>query len=285
MAKVKNQKVTPELKNNLQDMSGKLEALMKELPEKSAAYKKLASAREKIDLALNGRTHTFSSSGQLDTIIKNTISILEETKKSINPYSTAASSEKETRKAFEKNHPPAEKITEALLRKEPVKEHTQQNELGFSKDNKMRDPEIKSLQHAKPETRALFREQLNELVHNSKVTVTDGKNATISMKMYPEKLGAVTVNLGLENGTLTGRFLVESNEARETLLGALSDVRTVLENEGLTLGAFHVNVRDNKRENSYVTPDTIPHNEHKNTVEEYSTMQRMTHEGSLDLVG
>jgi hypothetical protein len=65
--------------------------------------------------------------------------------------------------------------------------------------------------------------------------------------MYPESLGRVNVNLGLENGVIHGRFLVDSVEAKEMILDNLGILRERMEEAGISVGEFQVNVRDEGR--------------------------------------
>lgn len=163
-----------------------------------------------------------------------------------------------------------------------------QNDFSFSRNTGVRENSTTIHAQVRNDAKLLFRDQLESVISNAKVTVQDAKNASLTLRMYPEKLGNVTVNLGLENGTLTGRFLVDSVEAKDALLGALNDVRTLLENEGISLGSFHVNVRDQHREHQAqqaLPVNTLSALQEMEIVDEYSSMQKMAHEGVLDLVG
>lgn len=93
----------------------------------------------------------------------------------------------------------------------------------------------------------LFDEQLQSILHNARIVVRDAKNGSFSVRLHPESLGRVTVNLGLDGGILTGRFLVETQEVRQALLEQLSQVQEQLEDAGITVGEFQVNVRDDGR--------------------------------------
>ncbi len=100
---------------------------------------------------------------------------------------------------------------------------------------------------AQPMRNPLFEEQLQSLVRNARVVVQDAKNGSFQMRMYPESLGRVNVHLGLDQGTITGRFLVETAEARQALLEQLADVRDRLAESGISVGEFQVNVRGDER--------------------------------------
>lgn len=98
-----------------------------------------------------------------------------------------------------------------------------------------------------PRQNPLFEEQLQSLVRNARVVVQDAKNGSFQMRLYPETLGRVNVHLGLEQGTITGRFLVETAEARQVLVEHLADIRDRLSESGISVGEFQVNVRGEER--------------------------------------
>jgi flagellar hook-length control protein FliK len=133
-----------------------------------------------------------------------------------------------------------------------------------------------------------FADKLDELVNQAKITSRDGKNGQISMKMYPESLGSVNVNLGIENGVLTAKFLVENSEAKDALTANIAFLKETLSNEGITVGSFQVDVRGEGRflteqheENAPV--HYMPH-EAKEAELEYNLRQSSSHNGLIDLV-
>ncbi|HSV95711.1 MAG TPA: flagellar hook-length control protein FliK [Spirochaetota bacterium] len=109
-----------------------------------------------------------------------------------------------------------------------------------------------------PRQNPLFEEQLQSLVRNARVVVQDAKNGSFQMRLYPESLGRVNVSLGLEQGTITGRFLVETVEARQALVGQLEDIRQRLAESGISVGEFQVNVRGDERYARQSSRDYLP---------------------------
>lgn len=93
-----------------------------------------------------------------------------------------------------------------------------------------------------------FRDQYSAVVDHAKIAVRDGKNATFVMKMYPKELGGVGVSLGLEQGVINGRFLVDSEEAKNLLTANLADLKEKLESEGVKVGSFEVDVSGRGKE-------------------------------------
>ncbi len=92
----------------------------------------------------------------------------------------------------------------------------------------------------------LFREQLQTIIDNSRVTVRDSRNATFSVKLNPKELGNINVNIGLEHGVLSGKFLVDSAESKELLLQNLVYIKQQLEESGISVGEFQVNINNNR---------------------------------------
>jgi flagellar hook-length control protein FliK len=74
--------------------------------------------------------------------------------------------------------------------------------------------------------------------------VTDNRNGNVTMRLNPESLGRVSINLGLENGVLHARFTVESEEAKSALQNNMNHLCDRLLAEGIALGSFDVNVDD-----------------------------------------
>ncbi len=136
----------------------------------------------------------------------------------------------------------------------------------------------------------LFREQVNELINRSRVVMQDRQNGTLTLKMYPERLGNVSINLGLENGTLSGRFLVESQEAKDALLSNMQQLRERLEEEGISFGSFEVSVRDNSSRfgrqdaNHKNGPDVEPPYGIDGAAREYAYTTEYAHSGSLNMI-
>ncbi len=109
-----------------------------------------------------------------------------------------------------------------------------------------------------PRQNPLFEEQLQSLVRNARVVVQDAKNGSFQMRLYPESLGRVNVSLGLEQGTISGRFLVETVEARQALVDQLADIRERLAESGISVGEFQVDVRGDERYAWRSSRDDLP---------------------------
>ncbi len=91
-----------------------------------------------------------------------------------------------------------------------------------------------------------FRESLQEVIDKAKVTVKDSRNGAFTIRLNPQELGNVNVNLIMENGVITGKFLVDSEEVKSMLLSSLNDLKYQLEEAGISFGDFSVSVNDQR---------------------------------------
>ena len=91
-----------------------------------------------------------------------------------------------------------------------------------------------------------FKDNLQEIIDKAKVTVRDSRNGAFTMKLNPQELGNVNVNLVMENGIITGKFLVDNEEVKSMLLNSLNDLKYQLEEAGIAVGEFSVNVNDQR---------------------------------------
>lgn len=91
-----------------------------------------------------------------------------------------------------------------------------------------------------------FKENLQEIIDKAKVTVRDSKNGAFTVRLNPQELGNVNVNLMMENGVITGKFLVDNEDVKSMLLSSLNDLKYQLEEAGIAVGEFSVNVSDQR---------------------------------------
>lgn len=91
-----------------------------------------------------------------------------------------------------------------------------------------------------------FKENLQEIIDKARITVRDSRNGTFTVKLNPQELGNVNVNLIMENGVINGKFLVDNEDAKSMLLSNLNDLKYQLEGAGLSVGEFSVNVSDQR---------------------------------------
>ena len=87
-----------------------------------------------------------------------------------------------------------------------------------------------------------FKENLQEIIDKAKITVRDNRNAAFIVKLNPQELGNVNVNLIMKNGVITGKFLVDNEDVKNILLGNLQELKFQLKEAGIEVGEFNVGV-------------------------------------------
>lgn len=131
-----------------------------------------------------------------------------------------------------------------------------------------------------------FQEQLQSLLDKAKINIKDGQNGNVSINLYPKQLGSVSVNLGLEQGVISGRFFVENNEIKELLINNFENIRQQLEESGITVGDFQVNVRGQNKEQE--AKEILNYNgnisENKDVTAVYESNLQSFHEGSINMI-
>jgi flagellar hook-length control protein FliK len=138
------------------------------------------------------------------------------------------------------------------------------------------------------EKRSAFSDQLDVIMQNAKIAVRDSKNGSFSIRLYPESLGKVNVNLSLEQGVIFGKFLVDSTDAKEALLENIQSVIDRLQENGISVGSFNVNVRDEKKplyESGGEIPLYIAAGNHAVSAgAEYESNSSYLHSGEIDVI-
>lgn len=138
-------------------------------------------------------------------------------------------------------------------------------------------------------TNTLFRENLEQMIQNAKVSVKDGQNASFSMRLYPRELGSVNVSLSLSDGVVIGKFLVETQEAKDLLTQSLDHIRQQLSDSGVQVGGLQVDVNDRRgellgdrdAERSYVI---APAEQAVEIKQEYAANAMSYHDGHINVV-
>jgi flagellar hook-length control protein FliK len=136
---------------------------------------------------------------------------------------------------------------------------------------------------------SVFRENLESIIQNARVVVKDGRNGSFSVRLHPEELGTVSINLKLREGVVQGSFLVETREARDLIAGSLDYIRQQLHDAGIMVGEFHVNVNDQRGRMLYDRSDdrsaVIAPSEQSVEIEsEYMANTIPYHNGQINLV-
>ena len=87
-----------------------------------------------------------------------------------------------------------------------------------------------------------FKENLQEIIDKAKITVRDNRNGAFIVKLNPQELGNVNVNLIMKNGVITGKFLVDNEDVRNILINSLQELKYQLQEAGIEVGEFSVGV-------------------------------------------
>lgn len=158
-----------------------------------------------------------------------------------------------------------------------VSQTNERNDSFIQVNGKQQNSTVGSTQ-AKP----VISDELMQLLQKAKV-MQEGEKTSLSLKLYPESLGKLSVNLGLEQGILSGRFVVESQEAKEMLLQQLESIKWELEQSGVQVGEFEVNVKEQRqRDFSEMKAVTLQNSE--NTEYEMASNRYIYHDGVLDVI-
>lgn len=133
-----------------------------------------------------------------------------------------------------------------------------------------------------------FKEHLDNIVQNARIVIRDSKNGSFSIRLHPESLGRININLNLEHGVIIGKFLVDNTDAREVLLENMLIVKERLQGEGISVGEFQVNVRGENNPASDSGKKGTLHNivldNKTKSGHEYEFNSSLIHDGSIDLV-
>ncbi|MCX7678148.1 MAG: flagellar hook-length control protein FliK [Spirochaetes bacterium] len=130
-------------------------------------------------------------------------------------------------------------------------------------------------------------DQFEILLQHARITVRDAQNGSFSINLYPENLGRVNVNLGLDEGVLVGRFLVETPQAREAIQESLERLIAQLVEAGIEVGSFQVNVRGERDRLVQELKGYLAENRMgspKQIAGEYETQSARSHDGLLDVI-
>jgi flagellar hook-length control protein FliK len=142
---------------------------------------------------------------------------------------------------------------------------------------------------AGPQKQSNFMEQVGHIIENAKVVVRDSRNGSFSVRLYPRELGSLNVSLGLENGIVHGKFLVESTEAKDLLMSNIEQIKQRLADAGIAVGEFQVDVNDRRgrmlRDAEHERDAVItPAERHEEIAVEYESNSKIYHDGHINLV-
>ncbi len=82
---------------------------------------------------------------------------------------------------------------------------------------------------------------INEVAQKASVFISENKNE-MSIQLTPEKLGKLSIKIGLNDGTMTGKIYAENYSVKEIIEANLSQLKDALEEKGVNIGGLEVNV-------------------------------------------
>ena len=85
---------------------------------------------------------------------------------------------------------------------------------------------------------------INEIAQKAGAFILKGKNE-MSIQLIPEHLGKLSIKIGLNEGTLTGKIYAENYSVKETIEANLDQLRNSLEEQGLNIAGLEVHINDN----------------------------------------
>lgn len=95
--------------------------------------------------------------------------------------------------------------------------------------------------------RALLAERLQEawngeIVQSARIVLRDGDSGTIRLRLKPESLGTVKIELNLADNNISGRIIVESDEAKSAFERNMSELADAFRRGGFESARLQVSV-------------------------------------------
>lgn len=98
-----------------------------------------------------------------------------------------------------------------------------------------------------PKTQALRNinntEIINQIMEKIKISIKP-EISEVKMLLKPEQLGEVTLKIATQNGIVTAQFIAESQKIKEVIEANFNQLRDMLSEQGINVGALEVNVSD-----------------------------------------
>jgi len=88
------------------------------------------------------------------------------------------------------------------------------------------------------------KELWNELVQKAKVNLGSDGKSTATIRLNPESLGRLTMNLHVNQNSVEARLVVETESAKKMIQREIEGLKTELKSHGITVETFTVKVRD-----------------------------------------
>lgn len=210
--------------NKYDDLESKLEALQERLGNKDSKTKKMDVKIEKIDEELNAE---------------------ELSSELVSPYEKESSLENR----HSKNKEDKIAITD-YTKKRSFENKVEQLDVELGEiDNKILDVKTENISNTIITKTANMQEQIDVIKQISEkvdVNLFEDKSEMI-IKLKPDHLGKVTVEIAVENGNVTAKFLAESERVKEILESNMQDLKDHLAKQGMVVQDLSVSVGNDGR--------------------------------------
>jgi len=81
-----------------------------------------------------------------------------------------------------------------------------------------------------------------EIVQSARIVLRDGDSGTIRLRLRPESLGNVKIELNLTDNNISGRIVVESDEAKSAFERNMSELSDAFRRGGFESASLQVSV-------------------------------------------
>lgn len=120
-------------------------------------------------------------------------------------------------------------------------------------DQTLRDSNVEEAQKAAAVPRAQILNKadvISQIVKKAEIIITDAK-PEMRMQLEPENLGKLTLQVAVERGLITAKFVAESYEVKQIIESSFNELKDMLQEKGLDVQNFSVSVgQDNKQYNN-----------------------------------
>ncbi len=111
--------------------------------------------------------------------------------------------------------------------------------------NSLRDP-LRGMDRMEEKARVAQdnRNLFNELVEKARLNLGSNGSSSASIRMRPEALGTMTLNLRMQEGHLDAKLVVESKSAQKVMMEEIEHLKTELRAQGIQVDSFSIHIRE-----------------------------------------
>ena len=114
----------------------------------------------------------------------------------------------------------------------------------FADNRDVRSSQISGSSNSPEMNRADSKNMFNELVEKARLNLGSDGNSTASIRMNPESLGRLTMNLRMMDGVLEAKILVGSEAAKKMIMDDIETLKFELRSQGIQVDSFTVRVKE-----------------------------------------